>query len=65
MYLHGNGAPARLGGLQFAEFHSEPASGDVDLVLVLLFYKRIDKSLAASSVSFSNDVILEFSTEFS
>lgn len=54
MYLHGNGAPTRLGGLQFTEFHSEPASGDVDLVLVLLLHKRVDESLVESSVSFSS-----------
>lgn len=53
MYLHGNGAPSRLGGLQFTKFHSELADGDVDLVLVLFLYKRINESLVESFVSFS------------
>lgn len=54
MYLHGNGAPSRLGGLQFTEFHSKFADGDVDLVLILFLHKRIDKSLVESFVSFSH-----------
>jgi len=52
MYLHGNGAPSRLGGIQFTEFHSELANGNVDLVFVLFLYKRIDESLVESFVSF-------------
>lgn len=52
MYLHGNGAPSRLGSFQFTKFHSELANGDVDLVFVLFLYKRIDESLVESFVSF-------------
>lgn len=52
MYLHGNGAPSRLGGIQFTKFHSELANGNVDLVFVLFLYKRIDESLVESFVSF-------------
>lgn len=54
MYLHGNGAPSRLGGLQFAKFYSKFTDGDVDLVLVLFLHKRVDEPLAESFVSFSH-----------
>lgn len=54
MYLHGDGAPSRLGGLQFTEFHSKLTDGDVDLVLVLFLHKCVDKPLVESFVSFSS-----------
>jgi len=53
VYLHGNGAPSRLGGLQSTEFYSKFTDDHVDLVLVLFLHKRIDKSLVESFVSFS------------
>lgn len=52
MYLHGNGAASRLGGLQFTEFHSKLTDGNVDLVLVLFLHKCVDKPLVKSFVSF-------------